>query len=169
MVAALLLLAAAAPPACAVDHARYVLRGDRHVTLTFHVVPRSRDWWSELAGELRLPTGRTSWWLPTGGGSSGQFSFVWTAFAGSPQAAPGYPFKLRALRYFGFDAGYAVLGDTLHRSDRAPAHILLDGMRDAFWYEDDPATRSSPPPSLFDLVDCTAPADTPAVLFPYVP
>lgn len=167
-------VAAATPDAdaaaCRIDHARYVLRAAPETTLRFHVVPQSRDWWSALAAELTLSgSARISWWLPTASGSSDFRAFAWTTLQGSPQAKPDYRFRLRELRYFGFDGSYAMINRTLYKGDIAPAHILLDNLREAFWYQDDPETRSSPPQSLFDLVACDVPDDRPAVLLPLVP
>jgi len=175
VIGALLLLGAVGVPpltggSCLIDHARYVLRAEPATTLRFHIVPKSRDWWSELAADMTLArTGRVSWWLPTASGSSDTHDFAWTALEGSPQAAPHYPYKLKSLRYFAFDADYGMVNATLHRGDIAPAHVLLADLREAFWYADDPATRSSPPQSLFDLVACDVSDDRPRVILPLVP
>ncbi|MEH3158147.1 MAG: hypothetical protein PGN08_03955 [Sphingomonas taxi] len=164
------LVGASPVDSCRIDHARYVLRAEPATMLRFHIVPKSRDWWSELAAELTLArNGRVSWWLPTASGTSDLRNFAWTALAGSPQAAPNYPYKLRGLHYFAFDRDYGMVNATLMKGDVAPAHILLTDLRDAFWYGDDPATRTSPPQSLFDLVACDVPDDRPNVLLPLVP
>ncbi|RYE01602.1 MAG: hypothetical protein EOP61_10800 [Sphingomonadales bacterium] len=164
-----MLLAAASLP-CAMDHARYVLRADPQVSLSFHVVGQSADWRSELAANIRLDrTGRSSWWLPTQSGSSDPRFLRWTGLVGSPEAAPGYRYTLHDLRYFAFDAGYAMINKTPYKGDPAPAHILLADLRDAFYYSDDPATRSSPPQSLFDLTGCDVPDDRPGIFFPLAP
>lgn len=156
--------------ACRIDHARYVLRAEPATTLRFHVIPKGADWWSELAADLTLAqSGRVSWWLPTASGSSDPRFFAWTAVRGNLQAARGYPYKLRGLSYFAFAPDYAMINETLRKGDMAPAHILLADLRDAFWYEDDPATRTSPPQSLFDLVACDVPDDRPDVVLPPVP
>jgi hypothetical protein len=154
---------------CLIDHARYVMRADNATTIRFHTVPKSRDWWSELAAEINLETGRVSWWLPTSSGSSELRYFAWTALAGSPQAGSAYPYKLSSLRYFAFDQSYGMVNRTLRKGDAAPAHILLTDLRSAFYYQDDPATRTSPPQSLFDLVACDVPDDRPDVVQPLVP
>ena len=164
------LFAAAALPVCTIDHARYTLRDDPQVSLSFHVVVRNEDWWSQLAANIRLGvTGRSSWWLPTQNGSSDPRYFRWTALRGSAEAAPGYAFDLKDLRYFAFDADYRMINKTPTKGDAAPAHILLADLRDAFYYFDDPATRSSPPQSLFDLAGCDVPDDRPEPVFPVVP
>jgi hypothetical protein len=73
------------------------------------------------------------------------------------------------LRYFAFDRSYGMVNRTLRKGDVAPAHILLTDLRNAFYYEDDPAARTSLPQSLFDLVACDVPDDRPDVVQPLVP
>ena len=168
--AVLAAVAAAADPGCRIDHAHFVLRADPQVTLDFHVVPRTADWYTELAANIRLAaTGRSSWWLPTLSGSSDPRFFRWTALRGTPEAEPGYRYNLGALRYFAFDERYAMINRTPLKGDPAPAHILLADLRDAFYYADAMATRSSPPQSLFDLAGCDVPEDSPDLVFPIVP
>jgi hypothetical protein len=168
-----LLLAAGSPvPACPVENARYVLRADPTVTAHFHAAGRNEDWPAGVALELRLGrTGRTSWWVPFHGGTSDHNGVRWTALRGSAEARPGYAYPLRDLQYFAFDSDYAMPLETPLRGEPAPAHFFLNDLRDVFWYQDDPATRSSPPRSLFDLAGCTArPADAIRdVLLPPVP
>ena len=84
------------------------------------------------------------------------------------QAQAGYPYNLGDLRYFAFDGSHGMINKTPFAGDPAPAHILLTDLGDAFYYADDPATRSSPPQSLFDLVGCDTPADAPDIVFPDV-
>jgi len=175
VIGALLLAVLAMSPqpavdACRIDHARYVLRAAPSTTLRFHVVPKGPEWRAELAAELTLArSGRVSWWLPGGSGSSDPRWFGWTALVGSREAAPGYPFKLHGLQYFLFGRDYAMINRSLNKGDFAPAHILLTDLRDAFWYQDDPATRTSPPQSLFDLVACDVQDDRPNVVQPPIP
>jgi hypothetical protein len=181
-----LLLAAAAPlppgapsgppRACHIEAAHYVLRADPSVTAQFHIVPRTEDWNWGVALEIRLGAlGRTSWWLPFHGGSSDVHGLRWTALRGTPEAALTSRERGGDLQYFAFDGTYAMIDTSPMRGDWAPAHILLNDLRDAFWYREAAGDkRYSPPRSLFDLEGCEderagaalRPAD---VVFPAVP
>ncbi|MFL6844612.1 MAG: hypothetical protein ACJ8ER_06995 [Allosphingosinicella sp.] len=163
------------PIICHIEAARYVLRADPTVTARFHIVPRTEDWRWGVALEIRLgATGRTSWWLPFLGGTSDVHGLRWTARRGTPEAMPGYRYNLLDLQYFAFEDDYDMINTTPMRGDYAPQHMLLNDLREAFWYRDDPDHRYSPPRSLFDLTGC---ADEAAegiqsetdVLFPRVP
>jgi hypothetical protein len=156
MLLALSLAAVAPSSPCHIEAARYVLRADPTVTARFHIVPRTRDWTWGVALELHLAkTGRTSWWLPFLGGTSDVHGLRWTARRGTAEAKPGYRYNLGDLQYFAFDKDYGMINTTPMRGDWAPDHILLNDLRDKFWYADDPRHRSSPPRSLFDLAGCT--------------
>lgn len=149
--------AGGAPPrACHIEAAHYVLRADPSVTAQFHIVPRTEDWNWGVTLEIRLAAvGETSWWLPFLGGSSDVHGLRRTALRGTPEAARLSLGRSRDLQYFAFDGTYAMINTTPMRGDWAPAHILLNDLRDAFWYGEATGDRRySPPRSLFDLDGC---------------
>jgi hypothetical protein len=146
------LIFAAASTVCPVEQARYALRHDKNVTAYFHPVESGPDWPSRIALAVHhRNTGRTFWWLPWNGGSSGLQNVASTEDvtakgwrAPNPDGGPR-PFGNR--QYIVTDSSYSIISHVPARGDRAPAHMLFPdsaGSRD-------PAFSKR---QFFDLVGC---------------
>ncbi|MBA14823.1 MAG: hypothetical protein CMN73_00495 [Sphingomonas sp.] len=152
---------------CPIERAQYVLRAMPTITAQFHAVPRTDQWRSGYAMEMRFEeTGRRYWWLPDPGGSADNPGFYFTRGPGSAVTD-----NLGRLDFFGFDSDYTMLASIPVAGEPAPAHFLLYNMRAAYWYGTPGDRREDAGPrSLFDFAACAAPDKSPpAVEMPEMP
>lgn len=152
MIAALA-LAAAALAGCPVEEARYVLRHRPAVTIAFRAVDTGSDWPSGVALAVHdARSARTSWWLPSIGGTNGLEYVVSTTDVTAPGYRPpsldGGPRPEGSRTIVMTDARYDIVDDVPRRGQAAPAHLLFPnsaGSTDLTFHDK----------QFFDLAGCT--------------
>ncbi len=164
----------AGAPGCTVEDAVYALRSDTPVTARFHAVDTGPDWLAGVVMQIDVAaSGRTYWWLPFGGGSSGvsylaSVSAPLSADWSPPRAGDADARPLGDIPYWAFDADYMFQEGYPIRGAPAPAHFFLPELGDALWYRQ-MENRDSAARQFFDLVSCgpdgpqdNAPTEPPA-------
>ncbi|KGK56462.1 hypothetical protein NC00_17970 [Xanthomonas cannabis pv. phaseoli] len=155
----LVLMMALAVSGCTAEHARYALRDDSGVQAAFQRVASGPQWPAQLAVHLlSARIGLDAWFLPWNGGSDGSQHLASTTDVTAPGwQAPdpdGGPRPLGDISYLGTDADYRVLSEVPRLGSAAPAHVLLQDLREALWYRTGPAQRQAVATQFFDLVGC---------------
>ncbi|WP_132091075.1 hypothetical protein [Caulobacter sp. BK020] len=151
-----------ASASCPLERARYVLRDAPGFTAEFRPVAISSDWSAGVALIVRSKaSGRTYDFLPYLGNGVGTLGHLASTYdVARPDWAPPGPDDDKArplgdLDFMVLDATYGVAPEpALRRGAPAPAHLLIPGLEEAFWYRTPPDARESAPTAFFDLVDC---------------
>jgi hypothetical protein len=153
-----------APASCPMERAHYVLRSAPGFTAEFRPVAISSDWPAGVALIVRSKaSGRTYDFLPylgSGVGTPGHLAS--THDVAQPNWVPPGPDDGKArplgdLDYLVLDAAYGVSPEpALRRGAPAPAHLLIPGLEEAFWYRTPFDASESAPTAFFDLVGCQA-------------
>jgi len=153
-----------APASCPVERARYMLRNAPGFTAAFRPVAVSGDWPAGVALVVRSKaSGRTYDFLPYLGGGVGTLGHLASTHdVAQPDWTPPGPDDGKArplgdLDFMALDAAYGVAPEPrLRRGAPAPAHLLVPGLEEAFWYRTPSEARESAPTAFFDLVGCEA-------------
>lgn len=164
-----LMMVAAAPSSCTVEHARYELRDDRTVVASFHAVKKTADWPTGLALEVHIGrSGHAYWFLPWQGGTNDKINLAWVRERNTP--IPGQSLR-EDIEFFSTDAGYHFNHAVPSVRGHPPARLLLPELGHLLWYGTPNDRRDSVRKAFFDLTGCeTRPTDAePDIEFPPVP
>ena len=155
----LLALASAATSTCPIEKAHYALRSQPSVTAEFRDVPTDQDWPAGLAMRLHIgASGRTYWWVPWNGGTSGGEHLASTTDVTQPGWRPPSPDDgprpLGDVDFIATDAAYSLWNHVPVRGGPAPAHFLIPNLSQALWRGTPGDARDGTARQFFDLVSC---------------
>ena len=155
----LLALASAHARFCNVENAHYALRTQPSVTASFRDVDSGRDWPSGLAMRLHIgATGRSFWFLPWNGGSSGSQHLASTEDVTKrgwhPPDPDGGPRPIGDLEFIATDKGYDLWDHVPVRGEIAPAHLLIPDLANVLSHQLPSGRGASTVRQFFDLADC---------------
>ena len=157
--ASLLAFVSSALSICPIEKAHYALRTQPSVTADFRDVQADPDWPAGIAMRLHIgASGRTYWWVPWNGGTSGGEHLASTTDVTKPGWRPPNPDDgprpLGDVDFIATDGGYTLWNRVPVRGGPAPAHFLIPNLRNALWYGTPDNARQGTARQFFDLVSC---------------
>lgn len=145
--------------ACPIDDARYTMRHNEHVDVTFQRVRSSASWPSGLIMKVssRENPNAIAWFIPYQGGSSGVNSLAASSNPDEPNWSPPEQDASRLsadIDYALFDENYDADTQALSQNSSASAHIFIPMLADSLRHLSPPRHFGEVTSQFLDLTEC---------------